>query len=75
MATGKRVSPQHSLDGMMAPGLKRVVHACLERDPGDRLQTARDLRRELEWMEQNLALQSASDAGKRPIGWARAPRV
>jgi serine/threonine protein kinase len=38
-------------------GLNRVVRACLAKDPADRFQTARDLKRAIEW--------TASAAGKK----------
>jgi Tol biopolymer transport system component/predicted Ser/Thr protein kinase len=70
MATGKRTFPQHSLERPTPPALERVVNACLERDPENRWQTARDLRRELEWMAQNLASPSSRSFGKRPVFWS-----
>jgi eukaryotic-like serine/threonine-protein kinase len=37
--------PSAALD----PAINRIVHACLEKHPDDRWQTARDLLRELQW--------------------------
>lgn len=41
--------PAPSLAGIAPPALDRVLKTCLEKDPDDRWQTARDLKRELEW--------------------------
>jgi len=35
------------------PALERAIRTCLEKDPDDRWQTARDLRRELQWIRQD----------------------
>jgi eukaryotic-like serine/threonine-protein kinase len=40
--------------------LDRVVHTCLTKDPDDRWQTARDLLRELQWIEEGLHLSDAA---------------
>ncbi len=37
------------LEMQVPPALDRVIEGCLAKDPDDRFQTARDLRRELEW--------------------------
>ena len=37
------------LPAVTPPALERIVSTCLAKDPDDRWQTARDLRRELEW--------------------------
>ncbi len=34
------------------PTLERVIRTCLEKDPDDRWQSARDLKRELEWIRE-----------------------
>src|SRR5581483_8060361 len=46
MATGKRTSS--SENGSVPPVLERVVQRCVEKDPDDRWQSARDIRWELE---------------------------
>jgi TolB-like protein len=38
----------------LPPDLVRIVGRCLEKDPERRLQTAKDLRNELEWIRRNL---------------------
>ncbi|HKQ96992.1 MAG TPA: protein kinase [Candidatus Polarisedimenticolia bacterium] len=35
---------------LFPPGLDRVVQACMAKDPDDRVQTARDVRMQLEWV-------------------------
>ena len=46
-----------SLDGTVPPGLQRIVHRCLEKDPEQRFQSARDLAFALE------ALSAGSEEG------------
>src|SRR5688572_14257630 len=43
------------LTSPLAAGLERVIGACLEKDPDDRFQTVRDVRRELEWLPHTAA--------------------
>jgi len=56
------------------PGLERIVHQCLAKDPDERWQSAGDLRRELEWIAQGSAAGAAAVVpGARPRrkpGWA-----
>ena len=40
----------HSQEVMFPDSVDRLIGACLEKNPDDRIQTARDLRRELEWI-------------------------
>jgi serine/threonine protein kinase len=42
--------PLSSLKRDLPPSLDRVIRACLEKNPDDRWQSARDLRRALEWV-------------------------
>jgi len=42
--------PIVDLQPLSPAGLDRVVRACLEKDPDDRVQTAHDLRRQLGWV-------------------------
>jgi eukaryotic-like serine/threonine-protein kinase len=42
--------PISELQPLYPAGLDRVVRACLEKDPDDRVQTAHDLRRQLGWV-------------------------
>lgn len=38
-------------DTRLSPALNRVVGACLEKNPDERFQSMRDVRRELDWLE------------------------
>jgi Tol biopolymer transport system component/predicted Ser/Thr protein kinase len=49
-------------------GLNRVVQACLAKDPADRFQTARDLKRAIEW---SASGETPFLAGAREAGGAR----
>ncbi len=42
--------PISELQELSPPGLDRLVRACLEKDPEDRIQTARDVRLHLRWI-------------------------
>ena len=42
--------PAPSIAGVAPPALDRVLKTCLAKDPDDRWQSARDLKRELEWI-------------------------
>jgi Tol biopolymer transport system component len=56
----------------MAPAaLDRIVSTCLEKDPDERWQTARDLRRELEWLScSDPRVVKPAEAGRRWLGAA-----
>jgi serine/threonine protein kinase/Tol biopolymer transport system component len=43
-------APIATLAPMAPPALERVVKACLAKDPDDRIQTAHDVRLQLEWL-------------------------
>jgi Tol biopolymer transport system component len=43
-------APIVSITPMSPPALDRLVHACLAKDPEDRIQTAHDARLQLEWI-------------------------
>ena len=68
MATGRRDGPAADL----SPQLAHVVERCLAEDPGERWQSASDVRKELEWAGQ-LAAQSPGAAPARSrlpfAGW------
>jgi Tol biopolymer transport system component len=46
----EREPPPLQLSGDLAPGLRRLIGACLEKNPDDRFQSLRDVRREIEWL-------------------------
>jgi Tol biopolymer transport system component/predicted Ser/Thr protein kinase len=50
-----------SLEPLTPPGLERVVRACLAKDPEERIQSAHDIRMELEWV---AAAQPVAEAGR-----------
>ncbi len=56
--------PIAELQPLSPAGLDRVVRACLEKDPDDRVQTAHDLRRQLGWVaDGSLTGATASSPG------------
>jgi len=62
-------------DAALTPGLNRLIAACLEKNPDERFQSMRDVRRELEWIP--LTIAPATDgAGRGPrrtaLAWAAA---
>ena len=75
--------PVTSLQPVSPPMLDEIVARCLAKDPDDRWQTARDLKRQLEWVAKQLADGGAATAtisGQSPVSspstaTARALRV
>jgi Tol biopolymer transport system component len=66
----------------IAPALARIVHRCLEKDPSERFQTARDLAFALaSWSDASSSVTAAASAGRRRIrpaawsGWVAAALV
>jgi eukaryotic-like serine/threonine-protein kinase len=87
MVTGKRAFPGESpfavasailekeppdLSALRPPLFERVVGLCLAKDPAARWQSARDLRRQLEWIRDGISGEAAPGPPKRgrAIGWA-----
>jgi Tol biopolymer transport system component/predicted Ser/Thr protein kinase len=67
--------PAPSISGVAPPALDRVLKRCLEKDPENRWQSARDLKAELEWIEQPSSEVSAGPAAivrHRPWPWIAA---
>jgi serine/threonine protein kinase/Tol biopolymer transport system component len=59
-------APPSSLQPVTPEAVDRVVTTCLAKDPDDRWQTARDLLRELKWIEGGSgSARAASDADQR----------
>jgi serine/threonine-protein kinase len=52
-----------SLQPVAPEALDRVITTCLAKDPDDRWQSARDLRRELQWVANTLAAPAKVDSG------------
>jgi eukaryotic-like serine/threonine-protein kinase len=48
-----------------SPGLERLIAACLEKNPDDRFQSLRDVRRELEWLSE-APITTAAAQRRRP---------
>jgi Tol biopolymer transport system component/tRNA A-37 threonylcarbamoyl transferase component Bud32 len=67
--------PAPSISEVAPPALDRVLKRCLEKDRENRWQNARDLKAELEWIEQNPSEGSsvpAAIARQRPWPWIAA---
>jgi Tol biopolymer transport system component len=47
---GSQPMPISQVAPLSPPGLERLVQACLAKDPADRLQSAHDIRMQLEWL-------------------------
>ncbi|HMA54938.1 MAG TPA: protein kinase, partial [Acidobacteriota bacterium] len=60
--------PISDLQPMSPPALDRVVRTCLEKDPEERWQSARDLKRELRWIAEG------AQSGARTVGGRARPR-
>jgi Tol biopolymer transport system component len=73
MASGKRPQPdgRPQLDSL-PERLARIVDACLARNPEDRLQSAQDVKLELEWIRDAAAEPSESGRAAHSAGWRRA---
>jgi eukaryotic-like serine/threonine-protein kinase len=64
--------PAPSIGEIAPPALDRVLNRCLEKDPEDRWQSARDLKAELEWIAQasgEAASAAASTPRSRLLPW------
>jgi len=62
--------PAPSIGDVAPPALDRVLKRCLEKDPENRWQSAKDLKAELEWITQTLEDQSIPapvSIGRRPV--------
>jgi serine/threonine protein kinase/Tol biopolymer transport system component len=53
-------------DAALSPAINRLIAACLEKDPDDRFQSMRDVRRELEWISAAGPISSTGSPGPRP---------
>jgi eukaryotic-like serine/threonine-protein kinase len=62
--------PVRSLQPEVPHALERLVKVCLEKNPDDRWQTARDLLRELQWISEPVSLQPpVLPKTRRNSGW------
>jgi Tol biopolymer transport system component len=51
----RQPSPIELPDAALAPVLNRLIAACLEKDPDERFQSMRDVRREIQWLSNTPA--------------------
>jgi serine/threonine protein kinase len=61
----EREPPPLHLPGALAPGLQRLIGACLEKNPDDRFQSFRDVRREIEWLATPVGTTAPTSRGWR----------
>ena len=64
--------PLTNAQPLAPPAFDRVVRTCLAKDPEERWQTARDVRRELQWLREAGPVGAAAVA---PLPRRRAPRM
>ncbi|HEY3204522.1 MAG TPA: serine/threonine-protein kinase, partial [Thermoanaerobaculia bacterium] len=66
--------PVSQIQPVAPPALDRLIRTCLAKDPEDRWQTARDVARELRWVERSAEEAPAKTLGGRrasaPLAWA-----
>ena len=60
----KDPEPIRTLQPALPPALDRVVRTCLQKNPEDRFQSARDVRLELKWISETAAEPAAPTADK-----------
>ena len=61
--------PMAAVQPLTPPALERVVSACLAKNPDDRWQTARDVLRELQWLETTARSPEAAVSKRRAPRW------
>jgi serine/threonine protein kinase len=64
--------PITTLQPMSPPALERLVRACLAKDPDDRVQTAQDVKLQLEWLRTEGSSISTASAAPVPSRSRRA---
>jgi eukaryotic-like serine/threonine-protein kinase len=72
----KDPQPISAIQPLTPPPLERVVRTCLEKNPDDRFQSARDVRLELNWIGEGAAQgapQSAEPAPATSVAWKALP--
>jgi Tol biopolymer transport system component len=66
--------PVSQVQPVAPPALDRLIRTCLAKDPDERWQTARDVARELRWVERSAEEAPAKTLGGRrasaPLAWA-----
>ncbi len=70
--------PASSIQPMIPPALDRVIQTCLAKDPEDRLQTAHDVKLQLQWIQEGGSVAglpapvAARRKSREKIAWAAA---
>ncbi len=62
-------APVELPDPHLSPAVNRLTDACLEKNPDDRFQSMRDVRRALDWVAKPLTAAHVSGAGPKRRGW------
>jgi eukaryotic-like serine/threonine-protein kinase len=62
----RQPAPVDLPDAALTPALNRLIAACLEKDPDERFQSMRDVRRELDWIPEAGIARTVVPAG----GWS-----
>jgi len=62
-------APMATVQPLAPPALERVVMACLAKSPEDRWQSARDVLRELQWLETSARSHDAAASSRRAAAW------
>ncbi|HEU5254374.1 MAG TPA: protein kinase [Vicinamibacterales bacterium] len=65
----KDTPPPMATIPLAPPALERVVMACLAKSPEDRWQSARDVLRELQWLETSARSHDAAASSRRSAAW------
>ena len=73
----KEPPPVSSQQPATPPPVDRIIRTCLAKDPDDRWQTARDLRRELQWVRDGdaspvVTVSTSAPVRRRTFAWAAA---
>jgi serine/threonine protein kinase len=67
--------PAPSIANVAPLSLDRALQRCLAKDPGERWQSARDLKAEIEWIASTPRIEAASKSGRPPLGWIVAAAI
>jgi serine/threonine protein kinase/Tol biopolymer transport system component len=67
--------PISTIQPLTPPLLDRVVATCLAKDPDDRWQTARDLKRELKWVQETASQTAGAQRANTPSPRRKGPII